>query len=144
MNNYDTILYLDKPILEYDERTFATKRIDPYDKAIETGRLNYDDPKLYDRFSFGKRLQRDLSTMGEGAFAKVTDFGKWVVVEAGFTDTITGRSDSKTFLIVFQLKGDGLVMNTANKYRSISGVDQAISYIRSACSSLKSDTNKKL
>ena len=143
---FDTILYVNdnNHILETDNRIFATKPISGETKSFY-GVSTMVDPKLYSGYSFGKQLRSELSGMGPGSFAKVTDFGKWVTVEAGWTDIITGRSDSKTFLIIFHKdNGDGLIMNTANKYRSISGVSQAASYIKSACNTLRNQSNNKI
>ena len=83
--------------------------------------------------------------MGPGYSAEVSDFKKWVVVRATYHNFETSRSATKTFLIVFQAdNGDGIVLSTHNRYRTISGVDQASSYIRSACSTLKNSTQSKL
>ena len=44
----------------------------------------------------------------------------------------------------FSNKSKGIVLSTANKWRSIDGYSQAASYIRSAMNGLKSDTQSKL
>lgn len=139
---YDAILYV-KPaevILETDSRIHGTK-IPSQPRSFT--QYNVDDPQLYNAFTFGKAILRDLNNMGEGYFCKVTDFKKWVVVEISKHDEITGKTSSKTFLVVFQNKGDGIVLSTHNRYRSISGVSQAISYIKSACSVLSTDTKNR-
>ena len=98
----------------------------------------YDDPKLYATNAFGKMMLNDLNSFRKGYSAKVTDFGKWVVVEVTYHNVITGRSASKTFFVVFDGgpkgtdKGGGMILSTANKWRTISGYDQASSYIRAA------------
>ena len=100
--------------------------------------LWYDDPKLYASNAFGQMMLNDLNAWKKGYSAKVTDFGKWVVIEVTYHNHVTGRSASKTFLVVFNGgldgtdKGGGLVMSTANKWRTISGYNQASSYIKSA------------
>jgi hypothetical protein len=81
--------------------------------------------------------------MGNDFSSRVTDFGKWVTVDISHHNHITGRTSSKTFLIVFQQKGDGIVLSTHNRYRTISGVDQAASYIKSVASSLQNNTQSK-
>lgn len=112
--------------------------------------LHYDDPKLYASNAFGQMMLNDLNSWRKGFSAKVSDFGKWVVVEVTYHHHVTGRSASKTFLVVFNGgpngtdKGGGLVMSTANKWRTISGYSQASSYIKSASSSLESATTQKL
>lgn len=110
----------------------------------------YDNPKLYAQNAFGRNVQAELNSWKPGFSAKVSDFSKWVVVEVTHHNYITGRSASKTFLIVFDggPKGNdpagGMVLTTASKWRTISGTSQAVSYIKSASSALESETSKKL
>lgn len=142
MKKYDAILYYNSINESADERI--------YTKKIPGGTYGFniypdaDDPKLYQTFSFANMLRSSLSNIGPGFFCKIVDFKKWVVVEISHHNYITGKTASKTFLIVFQHKGDGIVLNTHNKYRTISGVDQAASYIKSACSRLQSDTQNRV
>lgn len=141
---YDAILCIDPidMVCEVDDRMVARGKPQP-----TTGFSKYynaDDPKLYSYFTFGNALRQTLNNMGAGFMAKVTDFKKWVVVEVSYHNTITGKTSSKTFLIVFKQKGDGMVLTTHNRYRTISGVDQAASYIRSACGSLQSDAQNRI
>ena len=149
---YDAILVcnLDEIINEDygDPRSYTG---DGYGKiAYASTVANYDDPRLYAQNAFGKVLQSDLNNWRNGYSAKVTDFGKWVVCDVTYHHHVTGRSASKTFLIVFNGgpkgtdKGGGLVMSTANKWRTISGVSQASSYIKSFCTALESSTSQKL
>lgn len=144
MKKYDGILYIDD--IEYiteDDRRVASQGTVGYDKYFQ-GSVNWDDPKLYSQFSFGQSLKNALNSMGAEWSCKVTDFKKWVVAEVQHHNTITGRTSSKTFLIVFKQKGDGVILSTHNKYRTISGVEQAISYIRSASTSLRDSNQSKL
>lgn len=110
----------------------------------------YDDPKLYASNAFGRIIQNELSSWKQGYSTKVTDFGKWVVVEVTYHHHVTGRSASKTFLVVFDGgpkgtdKGGGMILSTANKWRTISGASQAVSYIKSASSALESSTSQKI
>lgn len=110
----------------------------------------YDDPRLYASNAFGQMMLNDLNAWKKGYSAKVTDFGKWVVVEVTYHHHVTGRSASKTFLVVFDGgpngtdKAGGMVLSTANKWRTISGYSQASSYIKSASSSLEAATSQKL
>jgi hypothetical protein len=144
MKKYDAILYIDSDnmITEMDRKN-AGRPVSGVNRFFQ-GSANWDDPKLYSSMSFGQLLKSTLNNMGGGWSCKVTDFKKWVVVEMSHHDTVTGRSSSKTFLIVFQEKGNGLVLSTHNKYRSISGVEQAISYIKSASNALKDSNQNKL
>lgn len=112
--------------------------------------LWYDDPKLYASNAFGRMMLNDLNNWRRGYSAKVTDFGKWVIVDVTYHNVITGRSASKTFLVVFDggPKGNdpagGIVLSTANKWRTISGYSQASSYIKAASGALESATTQKL
>lgn len=152
ISKYDAVLVYDSNafIAEAygDERSYTSTG-----PGRETGKvpyLHYDDPKLYASNAFGQMMLNDLNAWKKGYSAKVTDFGKWVVVEVIYHHHVTGRSASKTFLVVFNGgpngtdKGGGLVMSTANKWRTISGYSQASSYIKSACSALESATSQKL
>ena len=137
---YDAILVVNN--LNEDDRYHARRSPDssPKGPGIYVG---LEDPKMHANNNFGRALRDQLKGM-TGSVVKVSDFGKYVSVDVGFHDYITGRTSTKTFLIVFEYKGDGLVFSSSTKWRTISGVDQAVSYIRSACSSLQSDVNRKL
>ena len=110
----------------------------------------YDNPKLYAGNAFGKMIQGALGSWKNGYSAKVSDFGKWVVVEVTYHHHVTGRSASKTFLVVFDGgpkgtdKAGGMILTTANKWRTISGYDQAVSYIKSASGALEGATSQKI
>lgn len=112
--------------------------------------LWYDDPKLYAFNAFGKMMLNDLNNWKKGYSAKVTDFAKWVIVEVTHHNYLTGRSASKTFLVVFnggetgKDPAGGLIMSTANKWRTISGYSQAVSYIKSAAAVLETSTSQKI
>lgn len=138
----DTILYLENILLE-DDRYVTDKPADASYHGINPS-INWDDPKLWSSNAFGKTIQKELNGMGGGFSVEVTDFNKWVVVKVNYNNCITGRVSSKTFLIVFSNKSNGIVLSTANKWRSISGYSQAVSYIKSASQSLKSSSDQKI
>jgi hypothetical protein len=140
---WDAILYVDNQINEADERIIGRKQINGTTK-FNKGSIDWDDPRLWTAHSFGSTLRTILNGMGTGFSSEITDFGKWISVRVTYHDQITGRSSSKTFLIIFKQKGDGIVMSTHNRYRTISGVDQAGSYIRATCSSLQSSSQSKI
>lgn len=149
---FDTILIcnIDDIISEaHGDDRIHTHDIPRADKGI-VPYLWYDDPKLYASNAFGRMMLSDLNNWRDGYSAKVSDFGKWVVVEVTHHNYITGRSASKTFLVVFNGgpkgtdKGGGMVLSTANKYRTISGYSQATSYIKSASGALESATSQKI
>ena len=151
MSRYDAILVCDydQMIMEYDDRVYTSTAVDGTDYRRQTS-WDWDDPKIHAQNGFGRLLQMELNHWKPGYSAKVTDFGKWVTAEVTHHNFITGRSASKTFLVVFNGgpkgndKGGGLVLSTNNKWRSISGVSQASSYIKSACCALENSTSVKL
>ena len=134
-----------------DPRSYTGSPISPTGKAgAKSGYFWYDDPKLYASNAFGRMMLADLNSWKQGYSAKVTDFGKWVVVDVTYHHHVTGRSASKTFLVVFDGgpkgtdKGGGMILSTANKWRTISGYGQACSYIKSASGALESATSQKI
>lgn len=144
MNSYDTILYIDPMLTEgTDPRGYASRPPQGADKGLDYKYIDYNDPKLWSSSAFGKNLQSLLAGMGSGYSVQVTDFKRWVVADVTYHNFITGKHAGKTFLVVFDKpnKGNGMVMATANRYRSISGVEQAASYIKSSISSLRDSTN---
>lgn len=143
IDKYDAILYIDSKCINEDERYPSTKTISG-DWGSHTGYADADDPRLYASNAFGRLMQYELGNMGPNFSAEVTDFGKWVSVRVGYHNHVTGRASYKTFLVVFKDKNDGIVLSTANRWRSISGYAQAISYIRSSAQTLKNATSQKL
>lgn len=144
MLKYDAILHIEEPMINESDPRVQNKGRTPSATRGYTTNFNADDPRLYNAFSFGNIMRNSLNNMGAGYYCQVTDFKKWVVVTVSYSDIITGKLSSKTFLIVFNLEKDGIVLTTHNRYRSISGVDQAITYIKSSCQSLKSDIQNRI
>lgn len=141
-NKYDAILYFNPNLINEDDldpRMYTKKAPSGASKGYKS-HANWFDPKYNSQFSFANSIRSQLENMGSGYSCKVTEFGQAVVVETSYHNTLTGRSASKTFLIIFDKKGDGHVLSTHNRYRSISGVSQAVSYIRSSSTSLLSST----
>lgn len=138
-SKYDAILYFNPNYVNEsndDPRVHTKKQVSATSKGYKSN-AEWFDPKYYSQFSFANSIRSQLSNMGAGYSCKVTEFGMAVVVEVTHHNTLTGRSASKTFLILFDKQGDGHVMSTHNRYRTISGVGQAVSYIRSSASSLQ-------
>lgn len=144
-NKYDSILYV-KNIEQINEmeRSVGRGNWDATTRSVTSYPFNVIDPKMYSSFNFGRIIRNAITSMGAGWSAEVSDFKKWVVLRVNYHNFETSRSASKTFLIVFEQNGDGMVFSTHNKYRTISGVDQASSYIKSACNSLKNSTQTKI
>ena len=142
METYDAILYIE-PSINEDDR-FPTKTGIDASPHGNTSYVYWDDPKLWANNAFGRLLRNELNNMGNGFSAEVTDFAKWVVVKVNHHDYITGRTSSKTFLVVFNNKDAGIVLSTANKWRSISGYSQAVSYIKAASQVLRNSSSQKI
>ena len=144
-NKYDAILYVTHPLNEAetsDKRMYGRKTGSRWG-SFGTPHTS-DDPRMHNSFTFGNAVRQSLGNLGNGFACQVTDFKKWVVVTISHSNVITGKLSSKTFLVVFQESGDGIVLSTHNRYRTISGVEQACSYIRSACSALQSETQNRV
>lgn len=124
-----------------DPRTITTTA-PAVDKGLYSPYLTYQDPKLYASWAFGKQLQSSLNNIGQGYGCEVSDFGRYVSVKVTYSNPPTGKTASKTFLVVFDPDGKkGNIFQTSNRYRTFSGVGQASSYIKSCVSSLKDKTN---
>ena len=97
------------------------------------------DWKVWSNSGFGKRLQSYLRG-GDGFSYEVSDFGRIVVVRASYHCVGTGKHIGKTFAIFFDdpNKGNGQVFSQSTRWRSISSVDQASSYINGVMNSLYS------
>ena len=113
-----------------------------FDKGAYSQYLNYQDPKLFTNWTFGKQLQSSIGSIGAGYGCEVADFGRYVTAKVTYSNPPTGKTASKTFLVVFDPDGKkGNIFQTSNRYRTFSGLSQAASYIKSCVSSLKDKTN---
>lgn len=101
------------------------------------GMINRYDWRVWSGSGYGKRLQAALGG-GNGYAFEVTDMGQYVSVRATYHNSATGKTVSKTFIIVFDDPkfGDGRIFATSTKWRTISSLDQAASYIRSTIQSM--------
>jgi len=125
-----------------DVRTLSATTGPYQDKGAYSDYLYYQDPKLYAAWSFGKQLQNSIGNVGYGYGCEVSDFGRYVSVKVTYSNPPTGKTASKTFLIVFDPDGKkGNIFQTSNRYRTFSGVGQAASYIKSCVSGLRDKTN---
>ena len=143
---YDSILYLDNDLDEIYEsdRMNGVEAPNANIRAISGSNALRDDPSMYNSFTFGRIVRSSLEGMGAGWSTEVSDFKKWVVVTVKYYNYETSRSASKTFLIVFKHKGDGTILSTHNRYRTINGVNQALSYIKSTCHTIQNSTQNKI
>ena len=150
LEQFDAILYFDGSEIDVfeggvDPRNYNSKLPSGSDKPINGMYMNYIDPKLYANWSFGNQLKRDVQSLGSNYSCEVADFGQEIVVRVTHSDTVTGRSASKTFLVIFtNTKGEAYIKSHSNKWRSISGIGQAASYIKSICSNLSTSTQTKM
>lgn len=146
MSKYDAILYLDDSLNSINETDRMTGKDAPNAswQGSYAGSAATDDPKMHNAFTFGRIVRNAISGMGPGWSSEVADFKKWVVVNVKYYNYETSRSAGKIFLIIFKHKGDGIIMSTHNRYRSIAGVDQAVSYIKSSCTSLQNCTQNRI
>lgn len=151
---FDSILVMDKDSVNEglidnligggpgDKRATSAVVGPTWDKGAYSSYLDYEDPKLYASWAFGKQILSYLNGMGHGLSAEVADYGRFVSVKVTYSNAPTGRTASKTFLIVFDPDGKtGNIFQTSNRYRTFSGLSQAVSYIKSCTSSLQSKTN---
>ena len=142
----EAVLYISQPINEiFDPRTVGKKgpRAASLSGAGPGNQTSMTDWRAWSSAGFGQRLQGSLSSLGKGYSAEVTDFGQFVAVRASYHNTVTGKCVSKTYVVAFEdiNKGDGRVMVTSQKWRTISSYDQAASYIISSIRNYSSQTS---
>lgn len=140
----EAVLYIDRPINEmFDPRTVGKKGPQGASLTGPGGKTSLTDYRAWSSAGFGQRLQSSLASLGRGYSAEVTDFGQYVSVRASYHNTVTGKTISKTYVVVFDdiNSGDGRVMVTSQKWRSISSFDQAASYIGSSIRSYSGKTS---
>ena len=101
------------------------------------GMIDAYDWRLYNGAGFGRRLQSMLGG-GNGYSYEVTDMGKYVSVRGTYHNLAKGTSRSKVFIVAFDNPkvGDGKVFATSTKWRTISNVEQAASYIKTTIQAL--------
>lgn len=138
---FDTILEIDNIVNEAGGDTRVNFSTTPTMQNIDFYRGS--DPNA--QFAYGQIVKRNLeSGLGTGYGVKVADFNTDVVVEVSYNDVKTGRTAQKLFLIkLSNKKGNGVVKAQSNRFRTINGIDQAVSYIRSSSMSLRNLTAKE-
>lgn len=133
----DTIfLRITKPINESDGRTIGRSGALGSTDYGPGGMIDAYDWRLYNGAGFGRRLQSMLGG-GNGYTYEVTDMGKYVSVRGTYHNLAKGTSKSKVFIVAFDNPkvGDGKVFATSTKWRTISNVEQAASYIKTTIQS---------
>lgn len=141
---FDTILELDCPINEINEK--RDERLDTLKIGTKTitGASDYTQQAWfmnpYDNFSLGSYVRGGLS-LGRGFSTRVFDMGTDIVVHIEYYDIGTCKTASAYFLIkLLNKKGEGCVKASSNRYRTISTIGEAISYISSRAKALPSYT----
>lgn len=146
--DYDVVLYIDNDHNIQEE--FADPRTRPaagtkslgYGYDIRFGYLKGTQGNQY--FNYGSVLRNSLS-LGKEYAVEVVDFGSEIYCKVTYNNSGTGKSASKSFLVVLDLSqkgGKGMVKSSMAKWRSISDVSQAASYIRSYASALSGRTGQ--
>lgn len=130
------VIQIVQPITEADGRLQGKSGASGAIDYGPGGVINAWDWRLYSGSGYGKRLQAMLGG-GNGYSYEITDMGQYVSVRGTYHSLATGKTTTKTFIIVFDNPkyGDGKVFATSTKWRTVSNVDQAASYIRSTIQS---------
>lgn len=140
---FDTILEIQQPINEKRDERLDTLRIGT--KTI-SGAADYQKQAWfmnpYDNFSLGSYIRSGLENLGRGFSTQVFDFGSDIAVHIEYYDIGTCKTAGANFLIkILNKKGEGCVKSSSNRYRTISTIGEAISYISSRGKALASYTS---
>ena len=142
LEQFDAILYFDGSEIDVfeggvDPRNYNSKLPSGSDKPINGMYMNYIDPKLYASWSFGNQLKRDVQSLGSNYSCEVADFGQEIVVRVTHSDTVTGRSASKTFLVIFTNTTGSIEGRPVLEYN-----DSTFSYMKLKSTSLSKSLKK--
>ncbi len=123
-------LLIKQQVNEADNRVQGTSGATGAVTTGPGGVINAYDWRVWNASGFGRQLQGALQA-GRGYSFEVTDFGQYVSCRASFHSVATGKSITKHFVVAFDnpKRGDGKVFATSTKWRTISNVQQAASYI---------------
>lgn len=138
-------LYLSQPINESsDPRTLA--------KGNTAGTLNQGpggwygayDYRVWDGASYGRRLQSEANPGGKGYSIDVHDCGAQLSVTASYQSPISGKKISQSFIVILQdpKTSAGTIFMTSTKWRTVSTISQAASYINSTIRSLAGQVDR--
>lgn len=103
------------------------------------------DWKVWDGTGYGQRLQREANPGGKGYSVDVHDCGRQISCTAHYQSPATGKKVSQSFIVILNTpdKGDGTVFMTSTKWRTVSSISQAATYISSTIRSLASLADQK-
>ena len=140
----EAVLYFSQQVNEtVDPRVLGKNRPESAALTGPGGKTSRTDWRVWNATGFGQRLQSSLTSLGKGYSAEVSDMGQYIAVRVSYHNVVTGKGVSKTYIIVFDDpdRGDGRVMVTSQKWRSISSYDQAASYISSSIRNYSGQTS---
>ena len=143
LEDVDTVLVLDESNIneKRDERLDILPNASQRNWAMAPEYLKqgwFMNP--YDNFSLGNYVRSGLS-LGNKYGVGVYDFGNAIMVEITYYDIGTCKTSGAKFLIQIGNKnGKGVVRSSSSKFRTISNIGEAISYIRSRANYLSGRT----
>ncbi len=142
-DNDNIFLIYDPPINEGTDDPRMSVGPDSWRMGSDMGTDAFDWRTWQDT-SFGRTLTNRLHSAGINV--SVFDAGKTLSVTAGLEDSATGKTVTKTFIVVFaqpKKKGDaipgyGMIWKSSTKFRTFSSIDQVANYVSSYVRSLVS------
>lgn len=120
-----------------DHRVQATTGTQGYANQGKNNQYGGYDWTVWDGGSYGKMLRAAAHPGDRGFFIEVHDCGRFLSVKASYQSPATGKSVSQNFIVV--LKDDNAEANvymTSTKWRTVSSISQAASYIQQTIKSL--------
>lgn len=124
-DDFDIVLILD-PTLEMNEAV----------EHDQYGMFAFVHPNS--QYNIGQKIASSLRN-SDGYGVEVVDYGSDCNVRVTYADSYTGRAVTLNALIKFaSSRGDGVVKLSSNKWRTISSWDQAVQYIRTKMSNIRS------
>lgn len=142
--NDTIVLYLQTPINEVDARSGASGNIAGTGSEGPGGFYGAYDYRVWDGTGYGQILQREANPGGKGYSVDVLDCGQHISVTAHYQSPATGKKISQSFIVVLKSpkSGNGTIFMTSTKWRTVSSVQQAASYIRSSIKTLANLANQ--
>lgn len=90
----------------------------------------------------GPIIRTQLSSLGKGYNIECIDFGSDIVIKITYTNIQTGRTSGQSFLLkLSSTKGEGIIKSSEIRYRTVSNLVNAVSYIKTKAGSLKQQTS---
>lgn len=142
--NTPIVIYCNTPINEVDSRAKAHGNIAGTSNQGPGGFYGTPDWRVWDGASYGKQVQREANP-GQGYTIDVHDCGQHLSVTASYQNPANGKKVSQSFIIVLQGTNNsaGTVFMTSTKWRTVSSISQAASYISSTIRSMAGSINQR-